>query len=152
MNETRQSARPYVIEGGLSADDRGNVTFVNDFNFSGVKRFYMVSNFQPGFVRAWHAHRREAKYVTVVHGAAVIGAVEIDDWEKPSKNAQVHRFVLSANKPAVLYIPQGFANGFMSLTADTKLVFFSTSTVEESRADDVRYDSRYWDAWQIIER
>jgi hypothetical protein len=33
-----------------------------------------------------------------------------------------------------------------------KLIFFSTSTLEESRGDDVRYDARYWDIWQVIER
>jgi len=152
MNEARRSGEPHFIEGGLTVDDRGEVAFANDFHFEGVKRFYLVSNHRAGFVRAWHAHRREAKYVIVVQGAAIVAAVAIDDWEHPSKDAQMHRYVLSAQKPAVVYIPPGYANGFMSLTADTKLLFFSTSTLEESRGDDVRYDARYWDAWQVIER
>jgi dTDP-4-dehydrorhamnose 3,5-epimerase len=152
MSETKQSTVPYIIEGGLAVDDRGDLAFVNDFHFEGVKRFYMVSNHRAGFVRAWHAHRHEAKYVIAVQGAAIVAAVAIDNWEHPSKNAQVHRYVLSAQKPAVLYIPAGYANGFMSLTTDTKLIFFSTATLEESRNDDVRYDSRYWDAWQVVER
>ncbi len=152
MSGARQTAVPRLIEGGLGIDERGDIAFVNDFQFEGVKRFYMVSNHRVGFVRAWHAHRREGKYVTVVQGAAIVAAVAIDNWERPSKNAEIHRYVLSAQKPAVLYIPPGYANGFMSLTADTKLVFFSTSSLEESRSDDVRYDARYWDAWQVIER
>lgn len=152
MSEAKRSTVPYIIEGGLGVDDRGEVAFVNDFHFEGVKRFYVVSNHRAGFVRAWHAHRCETKYVTVVDGAAIVAAVAIDDWERPSKEAQVYRYVLAAERPAVLYIPPGYANGFMSLTADTKLVFFSTSTLEESRNDDVRYDARYWDAWQIVER
>jgi len=152
MSETKQSTVPYIIEGGLAVDDRGDLAFVNDFHFEGVKRFYMVSNHRAGFVRAWHAHRHEAKYVIAVQGAAIVAAVAIDNWEHPSKIAQVHRYVLSAQKPAVLYIPAGYANGFMSLTTDTKLIFFSTATLEESRSDDVRYDARYWDAWQVIER
>ena len=141
-----------LIEGGLGVDERGTVSFVNDFNFSGVKRFYTVTNHRSGFVRAWHAHHREAKYVTVLQGAAVIGTVKIDNWEKPSRDSQVSRYVLSAHKPSVVYIPAGYANGFMSLTEDTILVFFSTATVEESRADDIRYDARYWDIWGVIER
>ena len=152
MSKTNEPGAPYVIEGGLGVDDRGEVAFVNDFHFDSVKRFYMVSNHRAGFVRAWHAHHHEAKYVTVVQGAAIVAAVAIDNWEHPSKDAQVHRYVLSAQKPAVVYIPSGYANGFMSLTADTRLMFFSTSTLEESRGDDVRYDARYWDAWQVIER
>jgi dTDP-4-dehydrorhamnose 3,5-epimerase len=144
--------QPHLIEGGLAVDDRGSVGFVNGFDFAGVKRFYEITNHREGFVRAWHAHRREAKYVTAVQGAAIVAAVAIDDWEKPSKAAEIHRFVLSAERPAVLYIPPGHANGFMSLTADAKLIFFSTSTVDESRGDDVRFDARYWDAWSVEER
>src|SRR5450759_5704398 len=133
MSEIEQPIIPNLIEGGLSVDDRGQVSFVNNFNFEGVKRYYMVSNHKPGFVRAWHAHRHEAKYVLVARGAAVVAAVRIDDWEKPSKTEQVIRYVLSSQKPSVLFIPPGYANGFMSLTEDALLIFFSTSTIEESR-------------------
>ena len=31
--------KPTLIEGGLAVDDRGEVRFVNEFNFEGVKRF-----------------------------------------------------------------------------------------------------------------
>jgi dTDP-4-dehydrorhamnose 3,5-epimerase len=143
---------PRLLQGGLSVDDRGSVGFVNDFDFAGVRRFYVVTNHRAGFVRAWHAHRREAKYVTVTRGAAVLGAVRVDDWEAPSRDSEVHRHVLSAERPGVLYIPAGYANGFMSLTADATLVFFSTSTLDESRGDDVRYDARHWDIWDVVER
>lgn len=141
-----------LIEGGVAFDDRGRVSFVNGFDFSGVKRFYAVANHAQGFVRAWHAHRREAKYVHVAQGSALIGAVRIDDWDKPSPDLPVVRHVLSAGKPAVLYIPAGYANGFMSLTPDALLLFFSTATVDESRGDDVRYPARYWNPWTVEER
>lgn len=152
VNQEKLRLSPQLIEGDLSVDDRGEVAFVNGFNFEGIQRFYAVSNYAPGFVRAWHGHRHESKFVTVIHGTAVVGAVLIDDWEKPSRDAKVHRYVLSSAKPAVLHIPPGHANGFMSLTADTKLVFFSTSTVAESREDDVRFDARYWNPWEVTER
>ncbi len=144
--------KPAVIAGASSVDDRGVVGFVNDFHFTGVKRFYTVRNHKQGFIRAWHAHKKEAKYVTAVQGSAVVGAVAIDDWENPSPQAEVHRFILSAKSPSVLYIPAGYANGFMSLTGDTIMVFFSTATLEESKGDDIRYDSRYWDIWNVVER
>lgn len=143
---------PQLIEGGLAVDDRGEVGFINGFNFDKVKRFYWVSNHRLGFVRAWHAHKKEAKYVSVVQGAALVGAVKIDNWENPSKDSKVCRYILSDRKPSVLYIPAGYANGFMSLTPDSKLIFFSTSSLEETQGDDIRYDARYWDPWQIIER
>jgi dTDP-4-dehydrorhamnose 3,5-epimerase len=85
-------------------------------------------------------------------GAAIVAAVKIDNWEEPSKEVKVHRYVLSANKPTILYIPAGYANGFMSLTNDAILVFFSTASLEESRGDDVRYEARYWNPWEVVER
>lgn len=141
-----------LIAGGLGVDDRGEVGFVNDFSFEGVRRFYTVHNHRQGFVRAWHGHRREAKYVTVTSGAALLSAVLIDDWERPSPSLAPVRWVLSAAKPSVLYIPPGYANGFMSLGDDTRLMFFSTATLEESVKDDVRFDARFWNVWNVEER
>ena len=145
-------SEPRLIKGGLAVDDRGQVSFVNDFDFEGVKRFYAVENHSRGLIRAWHAHRKEAKYVMVVRGAALIAAVEIDDWDNPSKDALVHRHVLSERSPSVLFIPAGYANGFMSLTQDAKILFFSTSSLADSLGDDVRYDPRHWDPWTVEER
>lgn len=144
--------KPLLMTGGLAADDRGELAFVNDFHFEGVKRFYTVSNYRQGFIRAWHGHKREAKYVTAIAGAALVGAVRIDNWAQPSRELHVDRFVVSAHRPSVLYIPPGHANGFMSLTSDLKLIFFSSSTLEESQSDDFRFDSRFWDIWNVVER
>lgn len=151
-NHKMVAGQPKIIDGGLSIDDRGQVTFANDFNFKDVKRFYMVRNHKTGFVRAWHAHKKEAKYVLVTEGAALVGIVPIKNWKKPAKNATIERFILSAKTPKLLYIPPGYANGFMSLSPDTQLIFYSTSTLDESKNDDFRYPSRYWDIWQVEER
>jgi dTDP-4-dehydrorhamnose 3,5-epimerase len=141
-----------LLRGGLAVDDRGEVGFVNDFGFGDVKRFYTVANHAAGFVRAWHGHRHEAKYVLAVSGAALVCCVEIDDWDNPSVDLDVQRFVLSERSPSVLRVPEGYANGFMTLTPDAKLMFFSTSTLEESLGDDVRFPARYWNPWQVEER
>jgi dTDP-4-dehydrorhamnose 3,5-epimerase len=151
-NEQNVSAEPVLIQGNLFVDDRGELGFVNDFDMANVKRFYTVSNHSANFVRAWHAHKKESKYVTVVKGAAIVAAVKIDDWQKPSKEAKVFRFVLSAASPAVVFVPNGYANGFMTLTRDAKLMFFSTVGLEESRGDDFRFDAHYWDPWKVVER
>ncbi len=143
---------PRLIEGGIAIDDRGQVVFANDFDFRPIKRFYMVKNHKEGMVRAWHAHKKEAKYVLVVDGAAVLGAVKIDNWKNPSVDLPVNRYVLSSKKPQLLYIPAGYANGFMSLTDDTQIMFFSTSTLAQSKGDDIRYDARLWDVWNVVER
>jgi len=141
-----------LIKGGLAVDDRGTVSFVNDFNFQDVKRFYMVENHKQGFIRAWHAHKNEGKYVLVLKGSAIVAAVEIDNWDNPSKNLLVSRFVLSEKNPSILFIPKGHANGFLSLSEDLKIMFMSTSTLEDSLKDDYRFEAHYWNPWEIEER
>jgi dTDP-4-dehydrorhamnose 3,5-epimerase-like enzyme len=146
MNEIK------LFEGAVAVDDRGRLSFVNGFDFCGVKRFYAVENHRQGFIRAWHGHKNEAKYVYAARGSAIVGAVKIDDFANPSASLVPSRYVLSADKPSILYIPAGHANGFMSLSDDLLLMFFSTSSLEESKGDDYRYDARFWDIWQIVER
>jgi dTDP-4-dehydrorhamnose 3,5-epimerase-like enzyme len=141
-----------LIKGGVSIDDRGEVTFINEFKFENVKRFYTVANHRSGFIRAWHGHKIEGKYVSVISGAALIGAVKVNDWVNPSPKAEISRHILSVKQPEILYIPPGYANGFMSLTDDAKLIFYSTSTLEDSLGDDYRFDSRLWDIWSVEER
>jgi dTDP-4-dehydrorhamnose 3,5-epimerase-like enzyme len=143
---------PKLYVGDLFVDDRGDIGFANSFTFAGVKRSYWVTNHKAGYVRAWHAHHREEKYFLAVKGASLIGAVEIDNWEKPSKDAKIWRYTLSEHKPSILYVPAGYANGFMSLTDDARIIIFSTLTLEESEKDDIRYPARYWDTWNVSER
>ena len=152
LQEESIGLMPQLIEGGLAVDDRGEVAFVNGFSFAGTRRFYAVSNHAAGFIRAWHGHRYESKQVMVLRGSALVAAVRIDDWQNPSPESEVHRYVLSDKKPAVLQIPPGYANGFMSLTSGVQLLFFSSATLAESREDDVRFPARFWNPWEIAER
>lgn len=140
------------LAGNAAVDDRGKVHFCNDFDMASVRRFYVVSNHQTPFVRAWHAHKNEAKYVYAASGAALMAAVLVNDWDEPDRTAEVHRFVVSEDKPGVLHVPGGYAHGFMTLQANTKLMFFSTATLADSMADDYRYPFDYWDPWAIIPR
>ena len=140
------------IAGGKAFDDRGSLSFINDLDLTMFKRFYIVENHSKGFVRAWHGHKKEAKAVVVVSGAALVAAVKVDNWDSPSKDLQVERVVLSAEKPGALLIPAGYANGFMTLTESAKVMFFSTSSLEESAGDDFRFDARLWNPWNIEER
>jgi len=127
--------------GAVAADDRGTVKFVNDFNFKNVKRFYQVENHRRGFIRAWHAHEKEGKYVYVPYGAALIGVVRLLDEE-------IKKFVLCAELPRVLWIPPGHANGAMTLRENTIIQYFSTSTLEESKNDDIRFPFDRWNIWE----
>ena len=140
------------FQGNVAVDDRGMLQFCNDFDMSAVKRFYVVSNHQSQFVRAWHAHKIERKFAYVGSGSALFCIVQIDDWEKPDPNLKVQRQTLSDAQPGVLEIPGGFAHGFKTLVPGTKVIFFSSSTLQESAEDDLRYPYDYWNPWSIVPR
>lgn len=146
MNKKKKKYNtPYLFKGDVSVDKTGSVSFVNDFNFPKIKRFYVIDIQKKGTVRAWHGHKNEIKYAFAISGDALVRAVQIDNWRNPSKKTKIHSFLLSSKRPAILYIPKGYANGFKSLTSNTKLIFFSTCSLDQSKKDDVRFESRYWD-------
>lgn len=132
----------HVISGDLYSDERGTLRFVNEFDFSTVKRFYQVENHRVGFIRAWHGHKHEHKYMYVVSGSAYVGVVDL-------KTEEIQKFVLSSEKPRVLWIPANTAHGFMNLEENTKIIFFSTATLEESKKDDLRFPWDKWNIWDI---
>ena len=132
-----------IYKGGVASDDRGSVRFVNDFSFKDVKRFYQVENVRAGFVRAWHGHMKEGKYVYVPKGTALIGVCPIFYEKNGQENIMPpEKFVLASSNPTVLWIPPGHANGVQTLTDDTIVMFFSTTSLEESTGDDYRFP---WD-------
>jgi dTDP-4-dehydrorhamnose 3,5-epimerase-like enzyme len=142
--------QPKIIEGSSVTDERGRVSFVNNFDFKNVKRFYVVENHKRGFVRAWHGHKKEAKYAFVASGVALIGiqpfSAEHNQYE------DLKTYVLTETKPEILYIPPGHYNGFKTLAPNTRVVFFSTSTLEESKDDDFRHPAKRWDIWEELWR
>lgn len=133
---------PKLFKGDIFVDDRGILGINNDLDLSPVKRFYTVTNHTPGFIRAWHGHEKEAKYFTMLSGSAIVLAVQMmlykNNW---SLNWDIQsRVTLIDNYPTVFYIPPGYANGFKLLTPNAKLMVFSTSTLEESKLDDIRFE------------
>lgn len=143
---------PKIYNGDVAVDDRGSVSFVNEFDFYGVKRFYVVQNHKRGFIRAWHGHKNEGKYVYAIEGTIALGVVKVDDWSNPSKDCDLSKYILSSTKPRVLWIPPGYANGFCTLTESAKVIFYSTSTLEESSGDDYRFPHDHWDIWDVEQR
>jgi len=154
MSMKENEEGPSIIKGGLAVDDRGTLRFVNDFNFDGVKRFYMVENHAAGFIRAWHGHRYEAKYVYVVSGAALVVAVRLEDARLDLPIDKAFRTVVSDSAPAIVRIPGGYYNGFKTLTPGCRVIFFSDASLEESKSDDLRlpFEAVNEKIWEIAYR
>ena len=131
-----------LIPGDSHIDERGTLRFINGFDLQGVKRFYQVENHRAGFIRAWHGHKHEEKYMYVASGSAYVGVIDLTTEE-------IQKFTLSAEKPKILHISRNTAHGFLTLTKDTKIIFFSTATLPESKKDDLRFPWDKWNIWDI---
>lgn len=84
------------IQGGIAQDERGQIRFVNDFDMTEVKRFYIIKNKDIDLVRGWRGHRIEQRWFYVLSGAFSLDLVQIDDWIQPSRELLVENCVMSS--------------------------------------------------------
>lgn len=142
--------KPRIIKGNFFKDNRGILRFVNDFNFEGIKRFYLIKHPDTSFVRAWQGHQYENKYFYPVNGSFVVAWVEIDNFENPSNNLIAQYHILSEDKSEILYIPKGYANGLKALSQDAEIMIFSDMDLKESSEEKIRFSKDYWLDWNIF--
>ena len=64
------------------------------------------------------------------------------------KTSVVDKYVLSSQSPRILFIPAGYANGFKTLEENTIILFFSTSDINASLKDDIRFPYDKWNIWE----
>ena len=117
---------PKLIKVNVSPDDRGEITHCNNFNFlkKHLKRFYKIENHKLNFIRAWHAHKNEQKYILILSGSLKVSLVKIDNWKKPSKKLKIRNFFLNEKCPQILFIPGGYAHGTQNLKKNTSFMVF----------------------------
>ena len=135
---------PKLIEGGNFSDNRGTLSYVNDFSFKDIERFYIISNSDAHPLRAWQGHKLDAKNFYCLSGSFRIHYLKIDNWENPSKDLAIETVILTVSESKILHIPAGYANAIESLELDSKLISFSTLPLSNVSEDDVRYDANYW--------
>ena len=133
-----------VIDGEIFRDERGQISSLNAFRFPGVERFYLIHHPDVSVIRGWHAHQHEKKWFYCVKGQFTLGLVEIDDWEKPSRDLKPQVFRLSEKKSEIVCVPEGYANWIKASVPDSVLLVFSGKTLPEAYADSWRYDKSWW--------
>ena len=143
MNKTR----PYIIKGGNYKDERGQLEFFNEFDMSPIKRVYFTTHYDIEVVRAWQGHTIESRWFRCVNGGFNVKLVEIDNWENPSNDLKVFEYELTAEKQEILYIPNGYVNGFKGLKSDSKLMIMSNYGFNEIENDQIRFDQNKWTEW-----
>lgn len=140
------------LEGGIFTDARGQIRYVNDFDFKGVKRFYVIEHPDTSVVRAWQGHQFERKWFYVTKGSFCVAWVKIDNWENPSKDLKPEYVVLKDTESQILCVPTGYANGLKALEPGSKIIVYSDMDVEESIKEKIRYDKDLWMEWDNISK
>ena len=135
---------PEVIQGGNFSDHRGTISYVNDFSFDGIERFYIITNSEENPVRAWQGHKLDAKNFYCVSGSFKIHFIKIDNWENPSKDLNIETVLVNEFDSKIVHIPAGYANAVESLERNSKLISFSTLPLSNVKDDDARYPADYW--------
>ncbi|GAA3779579.1 WxcM-like domain-containing protein [Flavobacterium ginsengiterrae] len=136
--------KPKIIQGGSFSDHRGNISYVNDFSFTDIERFYIISNSKENPIRAWQGHKLDTKNFYCISGSFNIHFVKIDNWENPSKDLTIESVFVSESDSKIIHIPAGYANAVESLEENSRLISFSTLPLGNVKEDDVRYPLDYW--------
>ena len=137
---------PKLINAGRALDDRGVLTFCNEFNLQGVVRFYAIQNHRRGLVRAWHGHAASDTFLWPVAGAWTVAAARIG-----TTSPKIDRYTI--DESWIYHVPAGWYHGHQSLTDGAILGVFSTATIEQVRTDDVRLPWDRWpEVWEEVQR
>jgi dTDP-4-dehydrorhamnose 3,5-epimerase-like enzyme len=128
-----------IIKGNIFTDNRGVVSVVNDFDFSGIVRFYSIKPRDIETIRAWQGHKFETKYFFAVIGSFAINWIKIDNWENPSNDLAIYSAILSDINSEILKIDPGHITGIKALDENSTLMVFSNKNLSDSKNDDYRY-------------
>jgi len=132
------------IQGGIAKDDRGQIRFVNEFDMSLVKRFYIIKNANTELIRGWRAHRIEQRWFYVLSGSFNVDLVKIDNWENPDPELPIENVVLHANNMKILHVPAGYGTAFRALKADSELLVYADYPVSHASLDDYTWKCDYF--------
>ncbi len=133
-----------IIQGGIAKDERGSIRFVNDFNMSEIKRFYVIENKDLNIIRGWRGHRIEKRWFYVLTGAFVLNVVKIDDWCSPLKTLPIEKVIISSEDQQVVMIPEGLATSFQAISENSTLLVFANFEIQNAVNDDYVWPSDYF--------
>jgi dTDP-4-dehydrorhamnose 3,5-epimerase len=154
-----------IVEPAVFSDDRG--WFMESFNeprFHAaladlglpVPRAFVQDNHscsQRGVLRGLHFQRAphaQGKLVRVVQGAAFDVAVDIRPGS--SSFGQWFGVELNAHNRRQLWIPEGFAHGFLALQDDTHFLYKTTDVYAKDCEGAIRYDDAdIGIAWPVLD-
>jgi dTDP-4-dehydrorhamnose 3,5-epimerase-like enzyme len=132
-----------LLEGKKYQDERGIITFNNDFDASQIKRIYTIENNSTEFVRGWQGHKIEQRWFACLKGSFEISVIEVDDFMQPSKDLTIQKYLLKEDTLTYLHIPAGFITAIQSQSVGSKLLVLADYKLGEIN-DEYRFDLNYF--------
>jgi dTDP-4-dehydrorhamnose 3,5-epimerase len=137
-----------LIYDDSSPDERGmfnRVFSAGEFETNGIPGSFvqmgLSRTLKRGTLRGMHfqhAPRAEGKLVRCMHGRAFDAIIDLRRESETFK--QTFTVELSAEANVALFIPPGFAHGFLTLTDDVEMFYSMTEIYVAELADGVRWN------------
>ena len=132
------------IQGGSSQDERGQIRFVNDFDMSLIKRFYIIKNANTELVRGWRGHCIEQRWFYVISGSFKVKFVKINDWGDPNPMLPVKNVELRNEDMKVLHMPAGYASALIAMEPNSELLVYADYPLSHAAFDDYTWPAEYF--------
>lgn len=120
------------IQGIIAKDPRGGIRFINDFDITQMKCFYIIEKADTGLLRGWRAHRVKQRWFYVISGAFILKAIEIGHRETPSHQLPIEEMVLAAEGQRVLHVAIGYATAFKASEPNSQSLVFADYPIDNA--------------------
>lgn len=131
------------ITGSRHQDKRGIITYNNDFDASQIKRIYTIENTSTEFIRGWQGHKVEQRWFASMKGSFEISVIKVDDFENPSKDLTIQKYLLTEEVLTYLHVPSGCITAIQSKEKGSKLLVLADYGLGEI-SDEYRYSLDYF--------
>lgn len=132
-----------LLEGNRFEDERGIITYNNDFDATKIKRIYTIENHSKDYIRGWQGHKIEQRWFACMKGSFEISVIAVNDFNQPSKNLTIQKYILTDEVLTYLHIPAGCITAIQAKEKDSKLLVLSDYSLGEIK-DEYRYPINYF--------
>lgn len=132
-----------LLEGKKHQDERGIITFNNDFDASQIKRIYTIENSSTDYIRGWQGHKIEQRWFACMKGSFEISVIKVDDFENPSKDLTIQKYLLTDDILTYLHVPSGCITSIQANEINSKLLVLADFGLGEIN-DEYRFDLNYF--------
>ena len=132
-----------LLEGNRFEDERGIITYNNDFDATKIKRIYTIENHSTKYIRGWQGHKIEQRWFACMKGSFEISVIVVDDFNQPSKNLTIQKYILTDEVLTYLHISAGCITSIQSIVPQSKLLVLADYALGEIN-DEYRFDLNYF--------